>query len=231
MRFHFFAIIALAAAALVLNGAKGFAQINSTAPIRTNFFRGPALSAQEMETVIELARQCGMDQAASIADVMILPETKSVPRSLTVTSTEHVEGRKISYSFVLVGCTNWIPVGPGAKRLGKFYVNPPYLHTGEFSLVRFGTNVLRLKVSKDIPLDLADTIMSRFAKRDVRLSISDLKSDWARVDASHPVALSRDPATGNFCVSFGDPIIRQQIPFRYIGNQVIITYIPGEIVY
>jgi hypothetical protein len=230
MRFRLIATLTLTA--LGLNGVASFAQPSGNAHINTNFFRGPALTAQEVGTVIELARQCGLEQPESVADVRILPNLKSVPRSLIVTSAERVDGRKATRYSVRIGGTNWsrASLGSETKRLGGFYVNPPYLRTNELSLVRYGTNVARMVVAADIPLQLADTIVEKFVRRDVQLSNEQLKSEWSSIDVSEPTALSRDRVTGAFRIYFGSPY-REEVVFKWIGDRVTIIYISGEVVY
>jgi hypothetical protein len=222
----------IAAVLLALASDNALAQATNHPPVRTSFFRGSALTSQETDAVIELARQCGLLQPESIADRRVFPNLKSVPRSLVVKGAERVEGRKATLQWVAVGSTNWSQSSPTplAKFLGPFYVDAPYLHTTEVTLFKFGTNTVRIHLSENLSLETADAIFGKFAKRDVRFSRDARQLDWDELDVSESTALTELKRSNDYQITFGSPP-RREIRFQYVNGEVIITGIGGRIIY
>jgi hypothetical protein len=200
--------------------------------LKTNFFRGPALTAEELDSVVQLAKQCGLSTPEAVADMGVLPNLRSVPRTLVVAGAERVEGRSASQVWLCIGCTNWSPssAGPNVRKVGPFYVESPYLHTNRATLFRFGTNTARMSISGDISLETADAIVGCFVRRQVRLSPDVQLSDWESVDVSQPTSLVRPARSNDYVIVFGSPP-RQTINFRYVNREVVIIWVPGQITY
>ena len=167
-----------------------------------------------------------MAQPEQIADVRNLPNLKDIPRSLVVRSVERVQGRTVSQDTMLVGCTNWSPMqrALGPKQLGKFYVNPPFLQTLEWTLFQVGTKTLRVRVGKGIPLEIADELIPKIVKGDVQLGRDVSDAEWSQARLSEPAVLSRHPTTGQYLVYFGNPLHAMVTVQLHNGRALVTRY-------
>lgn len=139
-----------------------------TSGIRTNFDAGTALSAEDLQDVLQLARSCGVSKIGEVSSVAMHP---SGSHRYEVKSVEEVVGRKIS--FVTVGVHDRTSrsrsgqQGKVVKSLGRFVVLEHDIRTS--TLTTFPTNrgsfLVRLE---GIPLATADKIVRAFGEGDIR---------------------------------------------------------------
>ena len=193
--------------------------------VKTNFFRGPALTAKEISEVIELAKKCGLTEPVLISDQRVLPPSSQVPRALVVQGAERVQDRKVSREWLIVGGTNWSPANPqlGPVRVGSFYANKPYLRTNESTVFQVGNKSIAIALAKAIPLKVADELVEKLAAGCVHFGPQASDPLWNADRVFELTGLSQDPVSGDYLFYFGSPV---HTVFRFkqlLGGDLLIT--------
>ncbi len=163
------------------------------------------LSTEKVRTIVELANECGIQKVTDVKTHLLLPTKSS---GIRVEGDEVVIGRKVTrlwaeiyYQPLLFGTPS-----PEAKGRRGFWVNPPYLHTNEFTVFQSGDESVRVRLSKEIPLETADKIFSLLSEKKLVFSSN---SSWIksflerlndRIVLTKPVSLSSE---GNlYCATY-----------------------------
>jgi hypothetical protein len=144
-----------------------YAQTNNpdTNSLTFNYIDDARLTPDQIQTVLELAKTCGLKSPAVIGTTVTLP---SPVRLVTVQSAERTDGRKTTFDTVTIHYSDsdsskdkW-KKQPTSKCLGDFYVNPPYLTTSSYILFTINNKTVPLTFDEHIPLPLADKMLKCF---------------------------------------------------------------------
>lgn len=140
----------------------------ATSGIKTKFDAGTALSAEDLQDVLQLARSCGVSKIGEVSSVAMHPTGY---HRYEVKSVEEVVGRKVS--FVTVGIHDKTSrsrsgeQGKVVKSLGRFVVLEHDINTR--TLTTFPTNRGSIRVRLEgIPLATADKIIRAFGEGGIR---------------------------------------------------------------
>jgi len=139
---------------------------NDAAQIRTNFVTNAALSTDDLDAVVKLAKQCGMSNVEEVDTFYYRPGTTSC--GVEVKSPELVNGREITFQTLIVNRDGWsYRTNPGGAqqipRVGSFWVYPrvrPEDH--KETIFKVGNDTLRVTISDEIPIQTADKIVEAF---------------------------------------------------------------------
>jgi hypothetical protein len=184
-------ILTIALLGLAICSRSG-AETNTVTGLQTHFESG-ALSDKELATVIRLAKQCGISNAVEVDTVYYLP---TQDRGIEVRGAENIRGRKISFVTVNIDREKWS--GKETRRqskvlksIGEFWVSSYGVRTNVFTTFSVNGGRIRVRLSEDIPLPIADKIIDAFVARKIRLSSGSIldKSQLERVDFSKPESL------------------------------------------
>ena len=140
--------------------------------IQTHFVEHGILSAAEISNVVELARQCGLDQAASVNTYYFQPISIDWNFGIEVKGREIESARRISWVTVDVYRHETSP-DRKMKSLGKFWVADGEVRTNEFASFIVSNRTIRVKMPRTLALDTADKILKAFATRKIRYGTND----------------------------------------------------------
>lgn len=139
------------------------AQTTNTNSITFNYIDDAKLTPNQVETVLTLAKGCGLKSPAVIGTGKTLP---FAARFVYVQSAERTNHRKTTFDSVSINYSEWSKgkwkKQAGAKYLGDFWVNPPYLDTNSFALFQINNRPVNLQFDENIPLPLADKMLKCF---------------------------------------------------------------------
>jgi hypothetical protein len=142
-----------------------YAQTNnlSTNSITFNYIDNARLTPDQIQTVLELAKICGLKSPAVIGTTIALP---TAVRLVTVQSAERTDGRKTTFDTVTIhysgSSEDKSKKQTTSKCLGDFWVNPPYLTTSSYTLFTINNKTVPLTFDEHIPLPLADKMLKCF---------------------------------------------------------------------
>ena len=132
------------------------ATTNNLANIRRNFLPDATLFTDELDTVVTLAKSCGIETVAEVRTFHYLPGSF---RGIQVISAEKVDGRKVRYQTLEIFRAGWSvktkPTGPlQIISIGEFWVESlglPQQH--ELTIFTTTNGTIRVEVEAGIPLD------------------------------------------------------------------------------
>lgn len=159
-------LLVLAVVLVVAIFSQGVIQAETNAVLRsvslTNFTAATTLTWDQVQTVLELVKECGMKEPKLIdgRDYAQLP-------TIAVKSAERVDGRKTTYDQVHVFYKKWGGFeSDDAKRLGDFWVNWPQPRTHEFISYEKNRKPARVEVEGDVTAANVATIINGFAQKE-----------------------------------------------------------------
>lgn len=176
---------------------------NAVIGVRTNFAPEAVLSSDELATVIDLAKQCGIPEVTEI--YTFNNHLPSSYFSIGAKSAEVTRGRRVTFVTVQIDREKW-----SSKEMRRS--SDIFKSAGDFWVARGGvtTNILttfsvsgrtaRVRLSDAIPLATADKIVEAFASGKIRYTDKARNEELKGVSLSQPIALDRDHL--GFAISF-----------------------------
>jgi hypothetical protein len=215
------AIICAAVAFVFMAHDDRAATTNAPVPIHTNFVSDAVLTADEVGTIVKLAKKCGISHVAEVRTFHYLP---TLVRGIEVTSTDDVDGRNATYETLKVFRKDWsgatVPSAPfAAISLGDFWVNGPgipELHTA--TLFNVARETIHVQVGPDIPIETADTIIKAFTTTNIFGTAS---RTFLSEDLSRPDFLGSAGLENLYWIGFSGSDNRYE--FTVTGSKVRIT--------
>jgi len=144
--------------------------------IKTNFVKGAELNSVEINQVLMLARQSGIEDAAEVETFNYLP---GGGRGISVKSKDHVDGRNIFYDTLLLSKNGWDGLEPDktTKRLGNFCVRELGKYTTHLLTYEVKKNTIRIVIGEGVDIAFADKVIPLIASKKVRFAND---NDWVR---------------------------------------------------
>jgi len=200
------------------------ADTNSQGGIRTKFVADAVLKPEELAAVVDLAKSCGMGQVASIESFHYLP---SIIHGILVTSIEHTNGRKVTFSTVEVFREGWAYKPKPAdlakgRSSGQFWVDAqqsPTIH--ELTMFSTPQGTIRVELSSGIRLDVADRIIKAFTTGRIKYSDESTNRSSKRADFFRPDWLGRSDSVNTYEITFSGGLNRYR--FTLAGETVEIV--------
>lgn len=185
--------------------------------INTNFVKGAELNSVEINQVLLLARQSGIEDAAEVTTFYYLPTRI---RGIHVKSKERVDGRNISYDTVTLSKNEW-----GAKpdqALEPFKVSDPK-YTTHLRIYEINKKNIRIKIGEGITTTFADKIIPAIVSKNVRFENDAAKDDFNRLGDFTPDGIYRsDVNKGGYDLSLSEPSM-YILRFILDNGEVVIT--------
>jgi hypothetical protein len=144
--------------------------------IKTNFVKGAELNSVEINQVLTLARQSGIEDAAEVETFHYMPPAGG--RGIRVKSKERVDGRNISYDTVTLSKNGW-----GAKpdkSLEPFKVRDPK-YTTHLRTYEINKKIIRITIGEGITTTFADKALPAIISKKVRFENNAAKDDFNRL--------------------------------------------------
>jgi hypothetical protein len=163
-RLRALASLLLLSGTLILGSGHALAQTNTN--LLTKFVPDAVLTSTQVQDVLELARQCGVTNAQELKTFYFYHVGRLC---LEVKDKEDVSKLTVDYCTVDVHWTAWgqQTTNVDAKRVGEFWVDPPYLETNHFALFMHDNKSLRIRLDPEIALSVATTIFKGIENGDV----------------------------------------------------------------
>jgi hypothetical protein len=134
-----------------------------TNSITLNYIDDTKLTQAQVQTVLALAKDCGLKSPARVRTLLTRPTNH---RLISVQSTVRTNGRKSIFDEVFINYSKWSQNSrereAGAKYHGDFWVDPPCLRTNSYTLVQINNHPVKLQLDEHIPLPLADKMLKCF---------------------------------------------------------------------
>ncbi len=223
--------------AMILEGSglSGFGAdvATDTQSIRTNFVAEAMLSPTELLTVVQLAKNCGVEQVAEVNT-----SKRNYPHCLVVSvkSAETVVGRRVSYVTVSMILQPWNMriIEPGdrpVKSSGGFRFGASEVRTNRFTTFTVSDKKIRVRLKEGMLLSIADSIVEAFEKGSVLYIDDSLKEKLKEIDLSKPLELADfSDSTYSICFSCGPECLRD-VHFGLKGDEVIVFYVGPKSIY
>lgn len=201
----------------------------SVAGITTKFEKDASLTPEQVQSVLRLARECGLAEPVEIAIGHTLPLAR---RFITIKGKEKIDGRRVSLEVVHVYYSKWadLPRRERAKQDQDFWVNPPYLLKFNFVTFPEGSKPSRVAVSVGISLEVVDKILDHIATGKLRFQDGRVEPRLCAFSGSELSALSYDKRQREYVVSFGSPT-SCQARVKLVDDGLLVTWGPEFIVY
>jgi hypothetical protein len=200
------------------------------AGITTNFAKDATLTPEQVQTVLELARECGLAEPTEVTTRRTHPLNR---RFVVVRGKDHTDGRRSFYEQVDVWFSQWekaVSDGTDVKKRGEFRVVPPYVVKTQFATFEVGGRTVTVQMADDtISLEVADRILSAFATKKIRFERSPLV-DMDKPTFRQPTWFGYDQRTKEYIMYFGS-IWSCEARCKLIGGEVVVTSGPTDVVY
>ena len=205
--------------------SRGYGQASAT--ITTKFEKDATLTTEQVQSVLQLASECGLSEPTEIAIGHTRPLNR---RFVFVKGKERVSGNRISYDEVCVFYSVWakLPKDAKAKQLNDFWVNPPYLSTFEFAEIQVAGKPVRVQMPSDIGVETAEHIFGAFAERKVRFKDKPDKWTLDMVASAKPRTLSYLKELNQYSLVFEHGVVAR---VKLSGKEVVITENPTMVTY
>ena len=177
--------------------------------LRTDWTRGPSLSAAELEAVTNLARVCGLEAVAEVSTYsMHLGGT-----TIQVAGDERFQGRSVFYRTVLI----YPKSSPRLRQaqtpsLGDFWAESTKPRQEERTIVRIGDRELRIELLNGIKPAGADNILNAFASGKVKFGKENLERTLPDVVLAKRIGVYGPE--GKLWISFADSLTKFIFTFR-----------------
>ena len=194
------------------------------ATIKTEFVEDAKLSNAEVDQLVALASQSGINDVVKVETFHYRPGSH---REISVSSKERVDGRSISYDIIYVERIGWdsFEPEPNSKRVGPFWTRHPKrtVLSREFEI---GKERIRLTIDEGVDVAIVDQAIPLIAAKKVRFendtlfaprTFSDLKIGDAR-------RIVKKLAGDGYELWFGDGG-GEILNFRVENGKVIVTSI------
>lgn len=171
--------------------------------VTTEFAPEARLSASELATVIELAKRCGVPDAAEVSTYNNYHPSPFF--SIAVKSREVARGRKVTFVTLQIDREKWSSrelrqSSRVVKSIGEFWVARGGLTTNVLTTFAASGRTIRLRVADGIPLPTAERIVQAFAAGSVRYADQKTRDAFTDINISQAVGLDR--AKEYFAISF-----------------------------
>ena len=190
--------------------------------VRTRFEKDASLTDQQVQTVIQLAKTCGLTNPVEIT----VGHTRPLARPfLVVKGEERRTGQRSLYERVDVWFSKWTPTLPrrNPKELGDFWVEPPYLVGFQFISCQVEGKPVTVQVSDEVTVEVAVKILSAFAEKKVQHPsnvLVDLEMETAPL--TEPKRLTFDRRLKEYEVYFGTGL-NHAFSCKLIGDDVVVA--------
>ena len=185
--------------------------------IKTNFVKGAELNSVEINQVLTLARQNGIEDAAEVRTFYYLPTRN---RGIHVKSKERVDGRNISYDTVTLSKNEW-----GAKpdqALEPIKVSDPK-YTTYLRIYEINKKIIRITIGEGITTTIADKVIPAIVSKRVRFENDRTKNEFNRLGDVIPSSINKsDIDKGEYELFLSEPAM-QILRFRLDNGEVVIT--------
>lgn len=175
------------------------------------------LSDKEKTTVLQLARESGMTNIATVAVNYMLPSSLI---GITITSNEEEKGRDITRRLLQIDYNKWnkdsqarFSAETVKRRLEGFTVIGDITQTQK--LLKYKDGEMRLQVGDEISLEVAEEILARFMTADVEFRFTaDAKALEADLKNAHPVSIETDAQPNSYSIVFWQVATGTRYKFR-----------------
>lgn len=200
-------------------------EIGQVSGIKTIFIPQAKLSLTEVEQVVALAKECGIQDVAEIETGYGLP---TFIRSIIVRGKERVEGRDISMDTIDLERVGWCDRKPGAqaKRCGAFWTEQLKKYTKLMHEYEFAGSVCRITINQGVDPSLADKVIPQVLAMKVRFRNEHYRLRVEMIMKSQkPLKISKNHfRPGEYDLWFGDHS-GSVISFEVNDGEVIVTRI------
>lgn len=196
--------------------------LSKPSPVVTQFAEEAKLTPDQVDTVLRLARQCGMTEVAEIKTYNIHP---SPYFGILLKSPEVIRGRTITYETLNVDYeawrdSNWVAFE--AKGLGHFWASKDDLHKWDFTTFELEKKTIRISLHENFPVDLADKIIAALGKRKIRFANEDLRKKFVRFPFSTVSELGGDAVNQFEFVFTPSPLTWVHVMFSFVNGEILI---------
>jgi hypothetical protein len=162
--------------------------------VRFENYTRATFSEKEKQTILQLAGECGLSNIDHVRIDYMLPTAQM---AIGVRSKEIVNGRDASHRMIFIsrGRSRGLQQNSKMPSANGFFVTQN--NEVKQRIVRTDAAEFRLRMEDSIPIEIADDIVTRFFRKNLRFR-HDSDSHWLEEDirSSAPVALSRDGEMG-----------------------------------
>jgi hypothetical protein len=197
--------------------------------VRTNFNKDATLAPDQVRSVIQLAKECGMSEFGEIGTRAIQPYNFFYAY---VKTKERTIGRRSAYDQMDVYYSGWkgfIKLEK-ARQVNDFWVNPPFTVTFQFAEVTVKGKSYKVRMPDEISLGVAERIFGAFVDRRLGFEKKPDRWDLEDVESWKPGALQYDREKEEYTVHFYEPF--QRIArVKLVGESIILTQGPSLVVH
>lgn len=195
------------------------AATNDLLPLRTNFVSGASLSGSELESVIKLAKLCGIENVTAVSTARHLSGV-----SIAVRGDEKIDARKVLFKTLLVRRVGWPggkPPTKATRSIDEFWVEASTRpQEDERTIARVGDRTFWVGLLNGIKPEAADRVIAAFVNGRVRYESDFLKEQTSSIDFAQPTWLGI--SGGRNWISFASPAPSRHIIFQLKENEVTV---------
>lgn len=200
-------------------------QTNVTAKLlpqmRTNFVKSAELNKVELNQVLLLAEQNGIQDPAEVDTFAYIP---AGGYGISVKSKERVDGRNISYDTIIFGKDGWTELerDKNAKRLGSFSVREPGKYTTLQHIYEFNKQPVRVIIGEGVDTALADKAVPLILSKHVQFQNEEARLEFRLLGTEAPISIRPSQLEkGGYEMDYHT--IMRILMFKVEKDEVIIT--------
>lgn len=192
--------------------------------IQTNFASGATLLGSELDSVVQLAKVCGITNVTGVVTERHLDGV-----SIFVRGDEKIEARRVRFKVLRARRAGWLggklPTTP-TRSVGEFWVDSTNRPVEvERTIVQVGNHTFWVVLSDGIKPEGADKVIGAFVNGRVRYDSDNLKYQAERIGFAQPTWLGI--SGGQNCIRFSHERHTTEIKFHLNGDEVTVHEVEG----